>query len=168
MVSRYSFRLNLRRVTPILGIALVLLAACGPSSEQTKTTASESTSASPVATAPADSALANGKAIFQTGRDLQGTKIVAQPAAMMPNCAACHRANGSGGLHLAGGATSADLRYNAMVTQQKPPYTMALLERAVSRGVDNAGHPLNPVMPRWRLSARDLHDVSQYVLTQLK
>jgi mono/diheme cytochrome c family protein len=149
-------------------LALVLLAACGPSSEQTKTTASDNTSATPVATAQADSALANGKAIFQTGRDLQGTKIVAQPPAMMPNCAACHHADGSGGVHLAGGATSADLRYKSLVTQQKPPYTIALLERAISHGVDNQGQPLNPVMPHWRLSARDLHDVSQYVLTQLK
>ena len=63
---------------------------------------------------------------------------------------------------------SADLRHAALVTQQKHPYTLALLERAISTGVDNDGERLNPVMPRWRLSQRDLHDVADYVLTQLK
>ncbi|BDE08205.1 hypothetical protein WPS_34810 [Vulcanimicrobium alpinum] len=63
---------------------------------------------------------------------------------------------------------SADLRHHALVTEQKPPYTVALLERAIAHGVDNTGHPLNRVMPRWRMSERDLHDVVVYVLTQLK
>lgn len=120
------------------------------------------------AAATTPSPLANGKAIFTTGRDLQGRRIAAVPPAMMPNCAACHHADGSGGLHLPGGAVSADLRHAALVTNQKPPYTIALLERAISQGVDNQGQPLNRVMPRWHLSARDLHDVAQYVLTGLK
>lgn len=168
MNARPSFRPLLTNTKLMLGVVTIaMLAACGPTSDQTKTTTS-SASATPAATAPADTALTNGKAIFLTGRDMQGAKIVAQPAAMMPNCAACHHADGSGGVHLAGGATSADLRYKSLVTQQKPPYTIALLERAISRGVDNQGQPLNPVMPHWRLSARDLHDVSQYVVTQLK
>ncbi len=71
-------------------------------------------------------------------------------------------------MHLPGGAVSADLRYKALLTEQKPPYTLALLERAISTGIDNTGQPLNPVMPRWKLSKRDLHDVAYYVLTKLK
>jgi len=71
-------------------------------------------------------------------------------------------------VHLPGGAVSADLRYKALVTGQKPPYTLALLERAISTGIDNTGQPLSPVMPRWRLSKSDLHDVAYYVLTKLK
>ncbi len=51
---------------------------------------------------------------------------------------------------------------------QPHPYTLALLERAISTGIDNNGQPLNPVMPRWKLSKRDLHDVAYYVLTKLK
>ncbi|HVA27528.1 MAG TPA: c-type cytochrome [Candidatus Baltobacteraceae bacterium] len=113
-------------------------------------------------------AIANGRAIFQTGVDANGTQIVASPAALMANCAACHHSDGSGGMHLPGGAVSADLRYKALVTEQIPPYTIALLERAISTGVDNQGHPLDPVMPRWKLSPTDLHDVAEYVLTQLK
>jgi len=120
------------------------------------------------ACASPDAGIANGRSIFQTGVDANGVQIVASPAALMPKCAACHNSDGSGGMHLPGGAVSADLRYKALVTDQKPPYTIALLERAISTGVDNQGHALDPVMPRWKLSPSDLHDVSEYVLTQLK
>jgi mono/diheme cytochrome c family protein len=113
------------------------------------------------------SPLANGKAIFQTGRDLAGKPIGAVPRPMMPTCAGCHRANGSGGVHLPGGAVSADLRHAALI-KLRPPYTPALLERAISTGIDSQGQKLSPVMPRWRLSKTDLHDVAQYVWTQLK
>ncbi len=71
-------------------------------------------------------------------------------------------------MHLPGGAVSADLRYRAIVGNQKHPYTVALLERAISTGIDNEGQPLNPIMPRWKMSQRDLHDVAYYVFTQLK
>jgi mono/diheme cytochrome c family protein len=114
------------------------------------------------------SAIANGLSIFQTGKDADGLQITAQPSAFMQSCAACHRANGSGGIRLPGGAVSADLRYKTLVTSQKHPYTLALLERAISTGIDDNGQPLNPIMPRWTLSQRDLHDVANYVLTRLK
>lgn len=133
----------------ILGAALVLLTGC----TQAPTS---------------DGGLANGKAIFETGVDLQGTHIAAKPPALMPSCAACHHADGSGGLHLPGGAVSADLRFSSLVTAQHPPYTIPLLERAISLGIDNMGQHLNPVMPHWQLSAADLHDVANYVLTSLK
>ncbi len=106
--------------------------------------------------------------VFMTGRDLDGRQIVAQTRPLYGRCAACHRADGSGGLHFADGAVSADLRHPALVEHQRHPYTLALLERAISTGIDNDGHKLDPVMPRWQLPARDLHDVALYVLKQLK
>ncbi len=109
----------------------------------------------------------NGRTIFLQGVDAGGKRIVAQSTPLRPSCAACHGTNGAGGLHLSGGAVSADLRHKALVVQQRHPYTLPLLERAVSKGIDNEGKPLNPVMPRWKLSPADLHDVAQYVLTQL-
>jgi mono/diheme cytochrome c family protein len=119
-------------------------------------------------TTPPNTSLENGRAIFQTGKDASGLQITARPAALMQSCAACHRADGSGGVHLPGGAVSADLRHKALVAGQAHPYTVALVERAISTGIDDNGQTLNPVMPRWQLSARDLKDVSTYVFTQLK
>ena len=113
-------------------------------------------------------AVRNGRLIFQTGRDIDGHKISAVSPAMYPSCAACHGANGAGGHKLPGGAVSADLRHASLVTHQKHPYTLTTLERAISTGVDNDGQKLDKVMPRWKLSARDLHDVAYYVFTQLK
>lgn len=48
------------------------------------------------------------------------------------------------------------------------PYTLDTVKRAISSGIDNDGDKLNPIMPRWKLSKRDLHDVAYYVLTELK
>lgn len=124
--------------------------------------------ASPEATASTTSSIRNGRLIFQTGRDAEGRKIVAQAPPLHPTCAACHGVTGAGNKKLPGGAVSADLRHAALVTHQKHPYTLALLERAIATGTDNDGKRLDPVMPRWKLSARDLHDVATYVFTQLK
>lgn len=117
---------------------------------------------------PAGSLTANGRSIFSTGKDLAGVQISARSHPLLRSCAACHRADGSGGIRLPGGAVSADLRYGALVTQQKHPYTLKLLERAVSTGIDNEGKPLSPVMPRWRLTPGDLKAVATYVYTKLR
>ncbi len=109
------------------------------------------------------SAVANGRQIFLEGKDSAGVAITAATPPLRPYCAACHGTNGAGGVHFPDGAVSADLRYRALVTEQRHPYTLALLERAISTGIDNDGKPLDPVMPRWRLNARDLHDVAWYV-----
>ncbi|HEY6326040.1 MAG TPA: cytochrome c [Candidatus Cybelea sp.] len=114
------------------------------------------------------SSLDNGRSIFLEGKESDGVAIAAATPPLRPYCAACHGANGAGGVHFPDGAVSADLRHKALVTEQRHPYTLALLERAISTGIDNEGKPLDPVMPRWRLSAGDLHDVASYVLTQLK
>jgi len=147
-VIEQQFRSTMRALTAALAV-LIAGSACAASTA-------------------ADTTLADGKAIFQTGRDLAGARITAVPPPLMPSCAACHHANGSGGLHLPGGAVSADLRHPALVTHQKVPYTLSLLERAISKGIDNEGKPLDKVMPRWHLTTRDLNDVAEYVLTALK
>ena len=103
-----------------------------------------------------------------TGRDTAGVQIAAGAHPLYGRCVACHRADGSGGKRLPDGTLSADLRHKALVIEQQHPYTLALLERAISTGVDNEGKALDPAMPRWKLSKTDLHDVAEYVLTQLK
>lgn len=140
------------RLFPRAVVALILLIACSSGGAKSL----------------AQNDIANGRAIFMTGRDLSGTRITAHPAPLRPYCAACHGVNGAGGVHFPDGAVSADLRRSALIAGQKHPYTLALLERVISTGIDNEGKPLDRVMPRWRMSKRDLHDVAQYVLTQLK
>ena len=150
-------------------LAVFLAAATGcssPHADAPQATSPPATSAAPSSSSAA--ALANGRSIFETGRDSNGTQIVARSRPLYPSCAACHHADGSGGVHLPGGAVSADLRYKAMVTDQKRPYTLALTQRAIATGIDNNGQALNPVMPRWKLSQRDLHDVASFVLTKLR
>jgi cytochrome c oxidase subunit II len=132
----------------------IVLAAC---------VAGKSAASKPVQ--PTFSALDNGRSIFQTGRDTAGVQIRAISPPLHNNCAACHRADGSGGLHMPDGAVSADLRRAALVAGQRHPYTLALLERAISTGIDNEGVPLDRAMPRWQLSRGDLHDVALYVQT---
>ena len=112
--------------------------------------------------------IANGRAIFESGKDSDGVQIVAQPPPpLYGRCAACHGANGAGGVRFPDGAVSADLRHAAL-SEGAHPYTLPLLERAISTGIDNDGKPLDPVMPRWQLSQRDLNNVAEYVLTQLR
>jgi mono/diheme cytochrome c family protein len=133
---------------------LAALSACANNSAQTQR----------AATAAKVGATANGRLIFLSGKDSQGFRINALHPPLRPSCAACHGANGAGGVHLPGGAVSADLRRKALAAV-KPAYTLQSLERAISTGVDNQGKSLNPVMPRWKMTSRDLHDVAEFVQT---
>ena len=165
----------MRRIASVVFVvvsALVLCAvviACSGSSTGSSSASPQRAMSKPVTDPPLKySPVSNGRAIFDTGTDLDGVKIVAQPAPLFSSCEACHRANGSGGRRFTDGATSADLRHQALVVEQTHPYTLALLERAISTGIDNEGKPLDKVMPHWRMSKRDLHDVAEFVLFNLK
>ena len=50
-------------------------------------------------------------------------------------------------------------------SSQRPPYTEALLARALRSGLDAAGKPLDPVMPRYNLSDAELKALSTYLFT---
>lgn len=144
-----------RRHRLVFVLGLLIVAGCAQP---------HSAGTSPVSAAAID----NGQSIFQTGRDIGGRQIVARTPPLLRSCAACHRADGSGGIPFAGGVVSADLRHDALVTKQAKPYTVALLERAISTGIDNTGAPLNALMPHWQLSRTDLHDVAAYVARGFK
>ncbi len=151
------------------GLLALILAIAGCSSETHPDSSQPTAVPGTAAGSPAAASLANGRSTFETGRDANGTQITARSRPLYPRCAACHHVDGSGGMHLPGGAVSADLRYKALVPAQKQhPYTIPLLERAIATGIDNNGQRLNSVMPRWKLSQRDLHDVAYFVLTTLK
>jgi len=78
---------------------------------------------------------------------------------------------------LADGAIGAKLGSNAHMLDQMgsmgamkhpmKPWTIKLFERSISMGVDENGDALSPVMPRWKMSDRDLHDIALYVFSQI-
>jgi mono/diheme cytochrome c family protein len=152
-----------QRIAVAIGTSLLISTGCSGNAQKS-IAAQEAIASLP----PKSASIANGRSIFHTGRDINGVRISAQRPPLRQSCEACHRPSGAGGVRLPDGAVSADLRYSSLVTGQKHPYTLALLERAISIGIDNEGKHLDPVMPRWKLSQRDLHDVAAYVLTQLK
>ncbi|MHB8462346.1 MAG: c-type cytochrome [Vulcanimicrobiaceae bacterium] len=135
-------------------------------------------SVTPPSAAPAAdaNALANGRSIYFTGTDLSGTRVsTATPARTYQSCAVCHGTTGEGGVVLADGAISAALGPNAHMRDSMgasaampgmtmdATWTLALFERAITHGVDANGEALSPVMPRWMMSDRDLHDVALYI-----
>ncbi len=130
----------------------------------------------PTSAAIDPAAIANGRSIYFTGTDLQGARITTvTPMRTYQSCAVCHGPDGSGGVLLADGSISARLGPNAhMADNMAPmngpmkPWTLELFERAISSGFDQNGEALSPVMPRWKMSDRDLHDIAQYISTQLR
>jgi mono/diheme cytochrome c family protein len=64
-----------------------------------------------------------------------------------------------------------DIRYGHLIEEEDeegeehPPYTDELIKRAITLGLNPAGEPLDPTMPRWRMSDQDLDDVIQYLKT---
>ena len=49
--------------------------------------------------------------------------------------------------------------------EEHPPYAEDTLKRAVTRGINPAGEPLDEAMPRWRMSERDLDDLVEFIKT---
>ena len=46
---------------------------------------------------------------------------------------------------------------------EHPPYTAETLKRAITRGIDPGGEPLDELMPRWRMSEQDLADLVDFI-----
>jgi mono/diheme cytochrome c family protein len=95
-------------------------------------------------------------------------------------CVSCHGPDGRGGRvtlmmrtfdapditwPVLTAAHGAGAEHEADAEMEHPPYTEATLGRAITQGLDPAGKPLDPLMPRWRLSDRDLADLVAYLMT---
>lgn len=87
-------------------------------------------------------------------------------------CVACHGVDGRGGLPvMALPKAPPDIRYSRLTEAEHgehgeaehPPYTDALIRRAVAEGLDPAGRPLDWTMPRWQLSGEDFDDLLAYL-----
>jgi len=61
------------------------------------------------------------------------------------------------------GGLSRPSTVSASSIRQRPPYTDALLARAIIQGLDSSGEQLSPLMPRWTLSESELQDLLTYL-----
>lgn len=122
----------------------------------------------------------NGEQIYYTGVSAKTGPIPISGGPMWvgmrgSGCVACHGVRGRGGVPvMMGGAIPSDIRYEALTKEEHregekarehPPYTDALIKRAITQGVDPAGNSLDWTMPRWRMAEEDLADLLAYLRT---
>jgi ABC-type branched-subunit amino acid transport system substrate-binding protein len=118
-----------------------------------------------------------GQRIYLQGTSPAGGELTAViskegaqvPASVLP-CANCHDHDGRGKPE--GGIVPSNITWEALTTpygvthasgRAHPPYTEPLLQRAITMGLDPAGNPLHPAMPRYRLSHQDLADLMAFL-----
>lgn len=98
-----------------------------------------------------------------------GAAGIVVPAAAMP-CANCHGEDGRG--RPEGGVRPPDITWNRLTRpygqaqingRSYGPYDEAALARAVSEGRDPAGNRLDPAMPRFVMSPRDMASLGAYL-----
>jgi ABC-type branched-subunit amino acid transport system substrate-binding protein len=118
---------------------------------------------------------ARGKQIYLHGEwrggkpitALMGDEGVEVPATIVP-CASCHGTDARG--RSEAGVRPSNLRwgvltraYEAPGEHSHPPYTRAAVKRAVTMGIDPAGHKLQTAMPRYRMSLTEMDDLIAYL-----
>jgi cytochrome c oxidase subunit 2 len=119
----------------------------------------------------------NGETIYYTGYNDQGERIPFEGGPMWfsmrgGGCVRCHGPSGTGGQPLMmTREIPADIRYEALISgkhhpgEMETPYTDELIIRAIREGVDPDGKPLDPGMPRWQMTDKDVRDVINYLKT---
>ena len=136
--------------------------------------------------APDAAAVASGERIYREGVTRSGASLRGAGVNQVllegreAACGQCHRRSGFGtaeGAFVVRPITAPDLfqdRAPAAASQRiahqlgvptRTPYDDASLARVLRTGVDAAGRPLNPLMPRYALSERDMRDLEAYLHT---
>jgi mono/diheme cytochrome c family protein len=114
-----------------------------------------------------------GRALFLTGRTdgpppyaMVGAGNVTVPATAVP-CASCHGRDGHGRAER--GIVPANITWAALSApyaasgRQRPAYSDTSVIRAVTMGIDAAGNRLDPIMPRFHLTAADAAALVAYL-----
>jgi len=168
----------------VLRLSVVVLTAIGC---QLVAANAASAQATPAAGEGADAAqFALGQRIYREGIGASGQPVsavgVAQTAlaGKVVACAACHRRSGYGtsegkfvirpiiGPALRQEQTAAVLSVRGKARlgpSRRPPYSEALLARAIRSGLDAAGKPLDPAMPRYTLSDAEMKSLAAYLFS---
>ena len=122
----------------------------------------------------------NGERIYYTGISARTGPVPIEGGPMWlqhgpVGCVACHGIHGRGGIPvMMGTAIPEDIRYEALIQgehekgkeeMKHPPYTDTLIKRAITKGIDPAGEPLDWTMPRWQLRDEDVADLLVYLKT---
>lgn len=120
----------------------------------------------------------NGERIYYTGTSERTGRIPFEGGPMWLSmhgggCVSCHGPQGRGGFPVVMGTKiPPDIRYSALTGEDKhegeehedhPPYTDETIKRAIVRGIDPAGKPLDWTMPRWYMTDADLNDLIAYL-----
>jgi ABC-type branched-subunit amino acid transport system substrate-binding protein len=120
---------------------------------------------------------AAGKQIYTQGVDPGGHRLVAllgddstRVSARLVPCTSCHGSDGLG--RAEGDVVPANITWDVLARpfrsdttpgRKRPPYTNALLRRAITRGVDSAGKRFTDAMPRYRIPEPDLDSLIAYI-----
>jgi cytochrome c oxidase subunit 2 len=118
----------------------------------------------------------NGETIYYTGHNDQNERISFEGGPMWlyahgGACMTCHGSTGRGGQSIMMiSAVTADIRYESLISgkhhssgETGTPYTDELIVRAIRQGIDPDGKPLDPGMPLWQMTDKDVRDVIEYL-----
>jgi len=85
----------------------------------------------------------------------------------MMSCVSCHGEDGQGGTvqMMMGSFKAPNITYKELTKAENPPYTDKLIKRAITKGIDAGGKRLEPPMPKWSMSDKDLNDLIDYLKT---
>jgi ABC-type branched-subunit amino acid transport system substrate-binding protein len=118
-----------------------------------------------------------GRLVYRRGVGSSGQSVTAALGNLgveLPGSAlACINCHGREGLGKSeGGVVAPNITWEALtrpygvaaaVGRNRPPYTEALLERAIRFGLDSAGNKLHEAMPRYRMTREDAADLTAYL-----
>jgi len=126
----------------------------------------------------------NGERIYFTAESSSGEPITYSGGATMMRhriaCVSCHGPEGKGGrvTMMMWRFDTPDITWDNLTQEEhheeKPgeeeheehlPYTEETLKRAITRGIEPDGEPLDELMPRWRMSEQDLDDLVEFIKT---
>jgi ABC-type branched-subunit amino acid transport system substrate-binding protein len=118
-----------------------------------------------------------GAKIYDEGVSASGGQVTARvgstsfdlPATAVP-CANCHGHDGLG--RPEGGLVPSNIQWSELTkpyghihppARRHGPFNAESLARSITAGVDPAGNPLDPAMPRYRMSDADMKDLIAYI-----
>lgn len=118
-----------------------------------------------------DDLVAAGRRIYREGRLPSGAPVSATVQGDVPvlgtqfSCQSCHGRSGLGGGEgsVVVPPISGPLLFEPGAQLQRPAYDEGKVERALRQGIDAAGRPLKPLMPRYRLSDGETAAVAAYL-----